>query len=347
MAAMSVVAVLALLLSVAPADDVDVDPALLAFAQVPADPEPAAITRGQHYWIGNEDRLDLFHGEIADIGGIHIGVGAEQNWLLCGWSRCEVLVLVDFDQAIVDLHHAYIATIAATPTRQAFVDLWFDRSRKASRAAIITRYSGREALGALKAVDVARWSIERRFNRLMAQMKAHDLPSFLTDDAQYEHLHALAVRGRVFAVRGDLTAKKTLQAIGAAATSTQHTVRSLYLSNAEQYFSYNKQTRKNLLSLPMDDRSVVVRTHGSNALDYVEGGNSYHYGVQTGPSFRAFVADTHVTSSHQILQWAPTATEPGTSKQTSLSPTEAKTAWRATKQQKARTKTTKTKTKTP
>lgn len=338
---MSVVAVLALVLSVASADGVDVgvdvDPALLAFAQVPADPEPSAITRGEHNWIGTEDRLDLFHTEIANLGGLHIGVGAEQNWVLCGWSRCEALVLMDVDQATVDLHHAYIATIAATPTRQAFVDLWSDRSRKASRAAIITRYSGREALGALKAVDVARWSIERRFNQLIAQLKARALPSFLTDDAQYEHLHALAARGRVFAVRGDLTAKKTLLAIGAAATSTQHTVRSLYLSNAEQHISYNKQARKNMLSLPMDDRSVVLRTHGSLDLGSVGGGSSSHYGVQTGPSFRAFVADARVRSSHQILQWAAPSTEPGASKQTSLSPTEARAAWQATK--------TKTKTK--
>ena len=319
------------ILSAADVPSVDVKASLAAFAALPQDPEPKSITRGEHYWIGNEDRLDLFYAGIAGKGGIHMGVGAEQNWLFCGWSLCEQLVLVDSDQAIVDLHHAYIATIAATPTRQAFVDLWFDRSRKAARAAIITQYSGRQALGALRAVDVARRSIERRFTRLTAQLNERALPSFLTNDAQYAWLHTLAVNGRVFAIRGDLTAKQTLLAVGAAAVRTQRTVRSLYLSNAEQYFSYNKQTRKNLLSLPMDDQSVVLRTHGANVLSYAAGGNSYHYGVQTGPSFRAFVDDATVNSSHQILQWAQTTTEPGTSLQDSLTPRTARAAWLTTK----------------
>ena len=315
-------------------DTAATDPAagtLEIFAALPKDPEPAAITRGQHYWIGNEDRLDLFYTAIKDKGGIHMGVGAEQNWLLCGWSRCRVAVFMDFDQAIVDLHHVYIAAFATAPTRAAFLKLWLDKKRKDLRAAVITRYSGAQALGALKALDVARWSVERRFGRLTTQTAAHGLPSFLTSDADYAWLHELARDGRAFAVRGDLTAKKTVLAIAAAATTAALPVRSLYMSNAEQYFTYNKQTRMNLSSLPMDDESVVLRTHGSNALGYAAAGNAYHYGVQTGPSFKAFVAEPTVTSSHQILQWAAVGSEPGTSTMTSTTPKAARSAWLATK----------------
>ncbi len=324
---MFISAVLALLMAQAPD--------LAALSALPTEPEPASITRGQHYWIGNEDRLDLFYNDIVDLGGMHIGVGAEQNWLLCGWSRCEVLLLMDCDQAVVDLHNAYIATFAETPTREGFLELWRDRTRKASRAAVITRYDGRQALGALKAVDVGRWSIERRFARLITQLSTRQLPSFLTDDAQYAHLHELAAASRVFAVRGDLTAKKTVIAIGAAAIAAPIEVRTLYLSNAEQYFKYNKQTRKNLLSLPIGGRSVVMRTHGDNDMGYAADdaadGHNYHYGVQTGESFRAFIADSSVTSSRQILHWSTPLLEAGASKQTSTSPRDAKAAWETTK----------------
>ncbi|HEY1101470.1 MAG TPA: hypothetical protein VGF99_21200 [Myxococcota bacterium] len=302
-----------------------------AFAAIPADPPPATTTRGEHYWIGNEDRLDLFYTDVQNKHGIHMGVGAEQNWVLCGWSRCDALVLMDFDQAIVDLHRVYVVAFALAPTRRAFLDLWLDRSRKGLRAGIITRYGGREALAALKALDVARWSIERRFTRLEDGLTARGVPSFLTDDAQYAWLHELVVRDRVVTVRGDLTAKKTVLAIAAAATRTGLPVRTLYLSNAEQYFSYNKQTRKNLTSLPLDAEGLVLRTHGSKALGHAEGGNRYHYGTQTAASLTAFLSSTAVTSSHQILQWATTTTEPGRSLQASTAPTAAREAWLAAK----------------
>jgi hypothetical protein len=302
-------------------------PDLSGFAAIPRDPPPVETTRGQHYWIGNEDRLDLFYGEIKGKAGIHMGVGAEQNWLLCGWSRCDMLVLMDFDQAIVDLHRVYIAAFATAATRAEFMEVWLDKKRTALRAAIVARYTGTDRAGALHALDVARWSVERRFAKLDKQMSAHALSTFFTNDDDYRHLRQLVLDGRVVAVRGDLTAKQTVLAIGAAAKQAALSVRTLYLSNAEQYFNYNVQTRKNLTSLPMDESSVVLRTHGSRALGYVKDGNSYHYGVQTGPSFQALLQSPLVTSSHQILLWADSNGEKGWSRQTSTNADAVRAAW--------------------
>ncbi len=302
-------------------------PDLSGFAAIPRDPPPVETTRGQHYWIGNEDRLDLFYGEIKGKAGIHMGVGAEQNWLLCGWSRCDVLVLMDFDQAIVDLHRVYLAAFATALTRAEFMDLWLDKKRTGLRAAIVARFTGADRAGALHALDVARWSVQRRFARLDKQMQARELSTFFTNDDDYLHLRQLVLDGRVFAVRGDLTAKHTVLAIAAAAKQAALPVRTVYLSNAEQYFNYNEQTRKNLISLPMDEASVVLRTHGSRALGYVNGGNSYHYGVQTGASFQALLQSPLVTSSHQILQWAEPYGEKGWSRQTSTDAEAVRAAW--------------------
>jgi hypothetical protein len=304
-------------------------PDLSEFSTLPADPAPEALTRDSHYWVGNEHRLDLFANDVVGKKGVHIGVGAEQNWLLCGWSLCDVLVLMDFDEAITDLHRVYIAAFATAATKEEFLALWLDKKRTGLRAAVKARYEGTLRTQALAALDVARWSIERRFEALRTQLAAKGLTTFFTDDAAYAHLRGLVQRGRVFTVRGDLTANRTVAAIGAATKKAGLVVSTLYLSNAEQYFRYDADFRRNIESLPFDTQSVVLRTHGWNTLRYAKDGNSYHYGIQSGLSFQAFVAERAVTSSKDVLLWAPEYTEKGCSRQTSQAPLEAKAAYEA------------------
>ena len=306
-------------------------PDLSGFRSLPADPAPAALTRDSHYWIGNEHRLDIFQDDVKGKGGVHVGVGAEQNWLLCGWSRCDVIVLMDFDEAITDLHRVYFAAFSTATTKEEFVALWLDKKRTGLRAALKARYAGRELKGALVALDVARWNVERRFAALRTQLVDNGLSTYFSDDADYAHVRNVVVSGRAFTVRGDLTAEKTVQAIGAATKKAGLVVRSLYLSNAEQYFGYGSQFRKNVAVLPFDAQSVVLRTHGWNTLRYARDGNSYHYGIQSGPSFAAFAAEAAVTSSKQAMLWAPEHKEKGCSKQTSTAPLEAKALYETKK----------------
>jgi hypothetical protein len=318
-------------------------PDLSGFQALTPDPPPAELTRGAHYWIGNEDRLDLFHDEIKGKGGVHVGVGAEQNWLLCAWSRCQVIVIMDFDQSIVDLHRVYLAAFATADNKEAFKALWLDKRRTGLRDAIKARYTGAEQKGALEALSVARWNVERRFTALESQLKAkRQLTTFFTDDADYAHVRDVVVGGRAFAVRGDLTADKAMKSIGAAATKAGLTVQTLYLSNAEQYFSYDTDVRENLLALPFSSTSMVLRTHGWNTLRYAKDGNQYHYGLQTGESQHAFAKEPTVTSSKSAMLWAPEHKEKGCSLQTSTAPLEAKAAFEATKKQKAAPKKPKT-----
>jgi hypothetical protein len=306
-------------------------PDLSGFATLPADKAPPALTRDSHYWVGNEHRLDLFVDDLKGKGGVHVGVGAEQNWLLCGWSRCEVIVLMDFDESITDLHRVYVAAFAAAATKEAFVALWLDKKRAGLREAIKARYEGTERTRALAALDVARWSVERRFSALRSQLVGRGHTTFFTDDGDYAHVRGLVLGGRAFMVRGDLTARGTLQAIAAATTKAGLTIRSLYLSNAEQYFRYDTTFRENIAALPFDARSVVLRTHGWNTLRYAKDGNSYHYGIQTGASFRAFAAEPAVTSSRESMLWGTEHHERGCTRQTSEAPLEAKAAFAATR----------------
>ncbi len=341
-------AALALVVVVVAADGPD----LSGFQKLPADPPPAEITRGAHYWIGNEDRMDIFADDAKDRGGVHVGVGAEQNWLLVGWSKPEIAVMMDFDQSIVDLQRVYFVAFQLATTKEEFKALWLDKTRKGLRDGVKAAYDGVDEKGALAALDVARWSIERRFAKLETQLAARGLPWFLTDDAQYKTCHDLVVGGRAFAVRGDLTANKTLTAIGAAATTAGLKVRTLYLSNAEQYFMYKKQVRANYKALPVDDKTVVMRTHGWRSLAWAKDGNSYHYNVQTGPSLHAFVDSSLVWDARQMLLWAPEDGEKGVSRLDSVDVAAVKAAYEARlaeqkKEKAAALSTKKPSTKTP
>ena len=53
-----------------------------------------------------------------------IGVGAEQNYVLAGWARPQVLVLMDCDADMVQLHEAYRACFELAAKPDEFIALW-------------------------------------------------------------------------------------------------------------------------------------------------------------------------------------------------------------------------------
>lgn len=304
---------------------------LSLFSALPADPHPAQIIRGVHYWVGNEDRIDVFSPTLRALrgkGGVHIGVGAEQNWVFAGWSRPDVVVMMDFDQAIVDLHHLYLAAFAEAVTRHDFRALFVNDNATALRAAVLRRYApGPVRDGALQALTVARHRIARRIGRLVAHLPARGVTSFLTDDDDYGFVRGLALGGRVFVVRGDLTGPGTMRAIAAASRAADLRVATLYMSNAEQYFKYTERTRENLSGLPWAAGGVALRTHGDDSLSWVDSTapfsaveadleylpaskpkDNFHYNVQTGASLQASLASSDVDDALDILRRAPSNT---------------------------------------
>jgi hypothetical protein len=322
---------------------------LAGFAALPSDPMPVRTTRGAHYWVGNEDRLDLFAPDLLALrgkGGVQVGVGTDQNWLFAGWSRPDVVVLMDFDQAIVDLQRVYLVAFQLADTREAFLALWCDVQRTALRQGVIARYRGAERDGALNALSIARWAIERRLRRLAANLASRGVASFLTDDDQYAWVRDLVRAGRAFAVRGDITGPRTMTAIADASRRAGLPVHMFYLSNAEQYFMYQKRTRENFLAFPFDAASIVLRTHSSSALTIADATplpaaaeinrkyaivgksmDAYHYGVQTGASFHAFAGSPLAWSSRQILLWATPEGRSGLSHQAAVDVAVARAAW--------------------
>ena len=275
--------------------------AAAAFAAVRPDPPPPNIVRDSHYWISNEYRHDLFRDTIQGVGGILLGVGTDQNYLMAGWAKSEVLVLMDFDSAIPRLHQVYGLAFKVAKTPADFLAFWQDDKAKEIADHLRATY-GEEKEGdrMVQAFRTAQPLIKARLRKTLRDYQKRGIPSFLDDAEQYRHVRDLWRAGRVFAVRGDLTANQTMVDLGAAAQKAGLTFRVIYMSNAPQYFDFGDQFRANIAALPVDEKSWYVHTLTRGAFGYADG--FYHYNVQPGLNFRAWMAETKLKKLTQILK---------------------------------------------
>jgi hypothetical protein len=247
------------------------------------DPRPKEIIKGTHYVVSNEPNQHLFREAIKDSGGLYVGVGAEQNYLFMGWSRPEVAVLVDFDDVIPRLHHIYASLFRRLDTPEALLGCWTGKvqgegASPCSSDQVVSWLTEDYEGDILKGVKNV-WKFSRpRIAPHLVSLRDHftklGVPSFLTDQATYTFVAEMVRAGRVRAVRGDFTKRRTMTDIAAFARKACLPVRTLYLSNVDDYINYYiGQHRKNMVGLPGDERSLVMQTEPS-------GGHTYHYLVQ-------------------------------------------------------------------
>ena len=232
-----------------------------AFAGLSSDPRPPALVRDTHYIVSNEDSHFVWRTMLEGRGGIYVGVGTDQNYLLAGWVRPELLILLDFDQVVVDLHRVYGVIFLNSPTPHDFMDMWEDRNvRRVEELIEALKVDAPTRKGMLAAYRMAHFAVPRRLRRVEATYKPQGIRWFLNDINQYRYLVELFRTGRVIAIRGDLSVGGAMNAVASSAQKVGGVVRTLYLSNAERYFPYTPGFKQSMLALPTDDRSLVVRT---------------------------------------------------------------------------------------
>jgi hypothetical protein len=255
------------------------------------DPAPARTTNDLHYLVSNERRLDLFRPELDDLGGVMLGVGTDQNYVMAAWSRTELLVIVDFDQQVVDLHGIHGALLAAAPTVEDFRRLWAEDGVDAARAAVRAAHPERPEL--VELYDTAREVVDRRLRKLARRYAELGVRSWLDTPAQYRHVADLHARGRVVALRGDFTRDGLLRRVAAVLRAHTLSLEVLYLSNIEQYFTYRRPFKDNMLALPLHDDTLVLRTLPGRPA-------GFHYIVQRGDDFHAWMRAPKVWSVYRI-----------------------------------------------
>jgi hypothetical protein len=260
---------------------------LAAFQSVRPDAMPEEIIRDTHYFVSNELSPQHFRAPLQGLGGVGLGVGAEQNYLYAGWGRPELLVLVDFDQQIVDLHALYRVAFLEAATPEEFCALWTKPNRRRFAHLVESAYGDDPRWRAvLRVFRQARSSVEWRLGKLALHFAEAGVPSFATDADDYAYVRKLFQTDRVVRFRGDLTGRRTLADLGLRLKQQGRVVRWAYFSNAEQYFAYTPSFRRNIMQLPIDERSVLLRTRPHR--------QDYAYVVQPFGNFTAWLRVPHI-----------------------------------------------------
>ncbi len=233
-----------------------------AFNAIKPDPPPKRLILDQHFLVSNEKHLEYFYGDIPKKkGGLFIGVGTDQNFVFAGWARPNRVVVVDFDQWVVDLFDIYAIAFAKAKAPAAFIQLWSKANRKQMRAWIKEAFPEvkRHKL-LIKIFNNSRNKIFGRLNYLHLRHRNTKTPCFLNDPAQYRFIVSMFAKGRWHAFRGDFKGTQTFTGIAAAARKFKLVTRVFYLSNVEDYLTYTAQYKANIQGVPTDAQTMTLRT---------------------------------------------------------------------------------------
>ena len=221
-------------------------------------PEPT----WDRYVISNEWRHDIVFPKVAGLGGVYIGVATDQNYTMAAAARAELLVLMDYDSEVVNMHRIYAIFMRECQTAEELRALFTQKNTYKAGELLVNNAATKE-LGA-KLVKTYASHRERVATYLyhVANIRVGQRhPSWLGDPAAYSYIRGLVLNGRFLPVQGDLNGTVALKSIGETARALQLPVHIIYTSNAESFFKYNPQFRDNLAALPHDEKTVILRTY--------------------------------------------------------------------------------------
>jgi hypothetical protein len=250
----------------------------------------------QHYVAGNEKALYAFEPHVRELGGAYVGVGSDQGYVFVGWMQPELAVFVDYDREVVEVHAVHQALIRAARDPEHLVYLWSADGREEAKAALESAFLDAElAVKRWRTYSKHRWVIHRRMSTMRKRHVALGVKTFVSDADTLGRIKAMLEEGRICVIQGNLLEKGAIQRLGAALSEVGLTVRGMYLSNAEEYWSYSKTFRENLHSLPFDDRALVLRT-----IVTWEYNNDYRYNVQAASNYLSWLGQPWVRRVYQI-----------------------------------------------
>ena len=278
-----------------PAAETDpLDAAAKALRALLPDPAPEAITNDKHYLVSNERRLDLYRPDVDGLGGAYVGVGTDQNYILAGFVQPSLVVIVDFDQAVVDLHAVHGALVRAAPNAESFLHLWTPAGEAEALAILKADVEDPDRFRTLRDLYVmARPDVDARFSRLRKRYAELGIQAWLEVPEQYETVRELFASDRIVAIRGDFTQPGVLLEVADVLKLHGQSVRVLYLSNVEQYVAYRAAWKANMLALPLAEESLVLRTLPGRPA-------GFQYILQRGPDFQAWMRARKVWSVYRM-----------------------------------------------
>lgn len=251
---------------------------------------------GKQYLAGNEKTLYAFRPKIDNVGGGYVGVGSDQAYFFIGWARPEYAWLIDYDEDVVSIHAVYRDFLEAAETPEAFYALWAKDTRKQSMKLI--EADSDERTKALRVLYLRhRGWIERRLRGQLKRLGRAKVSCWLSDQEMYDFVRDLVLADRVRPMLANLLEDGAVRHVGESARKLGVPVRVLYLSNAEEYWKDYPQTfRDNILALPYDDQSVVLRT-----LLIWDVNQDYRYNTQSLDNFRHWLQTPWIRSIWDVV----------------------------------------------
>ncbi|PJZ51438.1 LIC_10091 family lipoprotein [Leptospira adleri] len=208
--------------------------------------------------VSNEDRLDLLIPHVQNAGNAYIGVGSEQNLTIAAWAKSDFIYLMDFTQIVVHANEITVLFLKKGEKKEDFIRYWGKEGEKDALELIQTSLSNPDVYK--KVYKQASPFIRKRHRTNLMLSKKYNYKMFQTDDEQYSYIRKLAIEDRIFPLKGNLLGNTTLLGIGNTLKKVGHKVGIIYFSNAEEYFAYPQEFKNSLINLPVDEKSLVVRT---------------------------------------------------------------------------------------
>lgn len=248
---------------------------------------------GRHYPASNELRIDLFKPYIENLEGGYLGAGTDQNFTFIAWAKSKYAWLMDFDYTICIINRIHLLFFKLAVDPESYRELW-SRKNKQSSFELLKKEWGTDPEWNLirEAWEVAhrgKSDIPQRWNELDRTFHKFGLTTFIHSKEEYNYVRNMVLQGRIQILKGDINGDKSMRSVSERAARLNTSIRVVYLSNIEDYFSYTPGFRDNLLSLPIDEKGVVLRTmqngtkeeYGSPDGEKIPVDYPLHYNVQS------------------------------------------------------------------
>jgi formylglycine-generating enzyme required for sulfatase activity len=223
------------------------------------------------YMISNEPNQHVWQPYIENIGGGYVGIGADQSYSIIGAARSRWAWIFDYDPAVVRLHYMLRAAILSAETPQAFVESFSAARFKETSDLLVKSFDDAVFPGSQPLEKSERKVTESTFKmarpalyeEYVKALKPHASGStfgWLRNPDYYRYVRLLYQQGRIVVLKGNLLTDVAMPSISKSARSLGVPVRIFYSSNADDQWVLTPQYRSNVLGLPFDEKSVILRT---------------------------------------------------------------------------------------
>ncbi|MBU1218809.1 hypothetical protein KKF34_02055 [Myxococcota bacterium] len=268
------------------------------------DAKPTKAGQPEHYYVSNEHYYHLWYPYLKGLGGAYIGLAADTSYSLIVESGAKLVFLVDWDFEVNRTHQLFGIMLGLTNTPKEFIEYFKKKYNKKILEVANSKYDKKTAdfIGYLHR-RAANFIVKHHQTRLRLHKKGKASNYWLSDQKMFDAIKKVFAENRVFIFPGNLKDGDTITKIANICKKMNITVRTVYMSNAEEFWTYPAAFKASMLALPTDAKSVFLRTVVLEPKYSI--GYKFHYTIQSGPDFLTWMRkkETGFSIKHIARKW--------------------------------------------